>query len=210
MIVVTCEQRTSPWYQARVGRVTGSRAKLLTSFNKDKSESAGRRDYRMQLVLERIVGQPQEDGYVNADMQRGIDLEPAAFAAYEALTGEVVSRIGFAQHDELMAGCSPDGLVGEHGLLSIKCPRPANHFAYIKAKMLPDEHKIQCVHECWITGAKWVDFLSFCPALPKLETFLVRYQRNEAELAAHELIVRQFLREVERELAEIQALQGVA
>lgn len=212
MIVITCDQRTPEWFAARLGRVTGSKAKAIyVQPNRDGSEKAERRDYRMQLCLERLTGRIEEPSFVNDDMKRGIELEPAALAAYEALTGQVVTRVGFLQHETIMAGCSPDGLVGSAGVLELKAPRPANHFAYLEAKTLPAEHKAQCVHACWITGAKWVDLLSYCPAMPpKLQTFLVRYERDEKEMAAHALVVSQFLREVDATVSRIQALQGVA
>jgi len=83
-------------------------------------EAAARRDYRMQLVCERLTGQLQEDGFINAAMQRGIDLEPAAFAAYESLTGDMAQRSGFLSHNVHQAGCSLDGHVGDfEGIVEI-------------------------------------------------------------------------------------------
>ncbi len=191
--------------------MTGSKVKLLSGVLKNGGEPAGRRDYRTELVLERLTGQRQEDGFTNADMERGVALEPEAFAVYEALTGEVVTRVGFLQHDDLLAGCSPDGLIGAVGVLELKAPRPANHLAYLKARTVPAEHKAQLVHACWLSGAAWCDFLSYCPAMPpKLQTFLVRYERNDGEMAAHELIVRQFIRECDAELADIERMMAVS
>jgi hypothetical protein len=86
-------------------------------------EAAARRDLRMQLVCERLTGFPQEDGYVNAAMQRGIDLESTALAAYEAITGTLALTTGFLSHTSLLAGCSLDGHVGDYDtVVSLKCP----------------------------------------------------------------------------------------
>jgi hypothetical protein len=209
--IIECSQRSDAWFAARLGRVTGSKVKLLSGVLKNGSEPAGRRDYRTELVLERLTGQRQEDGYTNADMERGVRLEPEALAAYQVQTGELVTPVGFLQHDELLAGCSPDGLIGTNGLLEIKAPRPANHLAYLRGGVVPAKHKGQLIHACWIAGAAWCDFLSYCPAMPPaLQTFLVRYERNEAEMAAHELIVRQFIRECDTELAQVEKMMEMA
>src|SRR5512138_1556915 len=110
--IVDAEQRSPAWFQARVGRLTGSRAGDMLATIKS-GEAAARRDLRTQLVCERLTGQVQEEAFIDAAMQRGIDCEPLAFAAYEAHTGTLVQRSGFLAHDTHMAGCSLDGHVGE-------------------------------------------------------------------------------------------------
>ncbi|MFT0692481.1 YqaJ viral recombinase family protein, partial [Pseudomonas aeruginosa] len=82
--------------------------------------------YRAQLVIERLTGNRQE-GYSNAAMQWGTEQEPFARIAYMADRGLDVQEIGFIQHETLMAGCSPDGLIGTDGLIEIKCPVSATH-----------------------------------------------------------------------------------
>src|SRR3990167_2803864 len=98
--IVTAEQRSPAWRAARLGRLTGSRAADMLAQIKS-GEAAGRRDYRLQLVCERLTGESQEDSYVSKEMQRGIDLEASAFAAYEAATGELARKTGFLGHPEL-------------------------------------------------------------------------------------------------------------
>src|SRR6476620_6796433 len=101
-------------------------------------EAAARRDLRTQLVVERLTGQPQEDSFLNAAMQWGIDHEADAFAAYEAHSGNLVRRTGFLMHTSLMVGCSLDGDVEDFaGIVEIKCPKSATHYGYIKTKELP-------------------------------------------------------------------------
>ncbi|MEK9723283.1 MAG: YqaJ viral recombinase family protein [Rhodospirillaceae bacterium] len=105
------QQRTPEWFALRLGRLTASDAKDMLAVIKS-GEAAARRDLRMRLVCERLTGQPSEDTYTNADMQRGVDLEPEARRAYEAHTGQLVdTRVGFISHDDCAAGCSPDGVV---------------------------------------------------------------------------------------------------
>lgn len=215
MIVHRCEQRTSEWYQLRCGRLTGSVAGDMLA-NIKSGEAAARRDLRMQLIVERLTGRPQDDGngFVNDVMRRGIELEPAAMAFYEALTGNVAERTGFIAHDSLLAGCSLDGHMGDfEGLLSIKCPKSATHLGYIRGGILPNAYRPQALHELWITGAHYYDFLSFDDRFPEaLQTFYVRVQRADLidQLADYEKKARAFLDEVERELEAVRTMANVA
>lgn len=211
MKVLTDDQRTPAWYQARVGRLTGSAAADMLATIKS-GEAAARRDLRVRLVVERLTGQPQEDGFTNAAMQRGIEKEPDALTAYETLTGSMAWPSGFLAHDELMAGCSPDGLVDDgHGVLELKCPKSATHLAYLKAGQIPSIYRPQVAHNLWITGAAWCDFVSFDDRFPA-ELQLVRYRllASDVDLKAYELAVRLFLGEVDKEVAELTARIGAA
>lgn len=193
-------QRSLEWRQARAGRLTASRAGDAIGFRKDgKGELAARRDYRIQLVTERLTGQPCDDDFTNADMERGIALEPDAIAAYEIATGHLVSAAGFLAHTTHMAGYSPDGIVNDfQGLIEVKCPRPANHLSYFDAGRVPPEHLDQCRHALWLTGAEWIDFVSYAPAFPEsLRLFICRLERAHADIAGYEKAACQFLEEVE-------------
>ena len=106
-----------------------------------------------------------------------------------------------------MCGVSPDGFVGDDGLVEVKCPRSANHLAYLKAQSVPKEHLAQLVHQLWITGRQWVDFVSFDPRFPEpLRLFIVRYPRNDIEIATYLQVVRIFLDEVQAEADAVLAL----
>lgn len=206
MIVVTTDQRTPEWFSARLGRLTGSRAGDMLATIKT-GEAAARRDYRLQLVCERLTGQSQEDGYTNAVMQRGVELEPAAFAAYEALTGEMARTAGFLAHDTLMAGCSPDGLVGEVGLLEVKCPKSSTMIGYIRSGQIPSTYLPQITHNLWITGSDWADFFAYDDRLPpSLQTFCRRVYAKDVDLAGYAAKAQAFLSEVDAEVLALQAL----
>ncbi len=185
--IIDAAQRSPEWFAARAGRLTGSVASDMMAFNKDKTESAKRRDLRTRLALERLTGRPLEDDYLNADMKRGIELEPEALGAYEVATGNLVQPTGFCSHTEMLMGCSLDGHVGDFdGILELKCPRPANHFKYIRAGVLPAEHRYQVAHNLLVTGAAWADFCSYAPDFPEpLRLFRVRVERDEKEIAAY-------------------------
>ena len=193
----------------RAGRLTGSCAADMLATLKGKGEAAARRDLRLRLVCERLTGLPQENGYINAEMQRGIDLEDTAIAAYEAATGNLVRRTGFVQHEELLAGCSLDGDVDDcTGIVECKCPKSSTHLGYLRAGSAPTTDLPQMTHNLWVTGARWCDFVSFDDRLPpELALFVVRVERDEAAIASYELMLRAFLREVEDELASVEALR---
>jgi len=207
--IITADQRSPEWFAARLGRLTGSRAKDMLATIKT-GEAAARRDYRTQLVVERLTGELQEDVFVNKEMQRGIDKEPDAFAAFEALTGHLVRRTGFVQHGSLMAGCSLDGDMDDmSGILELKVPKSATHLKYLRGpKQIPAEHLAQVTHNLWITGAAEAHFLSFDDRFPlHLRTFHVSISANHVDLAGYDAEARKFLAEVD---VEYQALATMA
>lgn len=213
MKVLDITQRTPEWHLARVGRLTGTGAKELFAKGRSGAEAVGRRDLRIRLALERLTGQPQEDGYVNAAMQRGVDKEPEAIAAYEARTGLTVWPVGFLQHDDLLAGCSPDGTVSDvSGLIEAKCPKSATHLEYLRAGAVPPEYMPQVTHNLWISGAAWCDFVSFDDRFPAdLQLVIHRVKREAVDMAGYEALATAFLAEVDREWDAIQLLRkGVA
>lgn len=209
MKIIDCEQRTPEWFAARAGILTGSRAADMLAKIKT-GEAAARRDLRTQLALEIVTGRTLDgDGFVSKEMQRGIDLEPAALAMYEALSGNVVRKTGFILHDELAIGCSLDGDVGGFkGILELKCPKPATHLAYLKAGTMPTEYLPQVTHNLWTTGADWCDFVSFDDRFPDdLQMFLVRVYAKDLDLTAHAKTAQAFLGEVQAEVAVINGLR---
>lgn len=208
MTVVDVPQRSPEWFAARVGRLTGSSAKDMIATIKS-GEAAARRDLRVRLVVERLTGEPQEDGYVNAVIQRGIDKEADALAAYEAVTGHTVWPVGFMQHDDLMAGCSPDGRACDDiGIVEAKCPKSATHLEYLKAGKVPSGYMPQITHNLWISGAEWCDFISFDDRFPAdLRLIVYRVTRSDVDLNAYELAARLFLAEVDKEVEAVKALR---
>jgi len=206
--VLDIEQRSPAWHQARAGRATGSRAGDIFATRKDGKEAAARRDYRTQLVCERLTGLPQEDAYIGGDMRRGNELEATAFALYEAMTGQVVRKTGFIVLDDEMIGTSLDGDIEDFtGIVEIKCPRAANHLAYVRAGGVPYDYLHQIVHGQLVTGAHWTDFVSFCPAFPpELQLFIVRLPRDDKQVHSYRMALTLFLSEVERDLADVRKL----
>ena len=208
--IIDAEQRSQAWFAARAGRLTGSRAADMMATIKS-GEAAARRDYRMQLVCERLTGQPQDDGFVSSAMQRGIDLEPMAFAAYESLTGNMAVRSGFLSHNSIMAGCSLDGHIGNFdGLLECKCPKSATHLRYLHEGVLPREYVPQVTHNIWIAGAEWCDFLSYDDRFPaELQVFYIRVLAKDLDIAGYEKSALAFLDEVNNSVNAIKEWKAV-
>ena len=189
------EQRTEEWHLARLGKVTASRvgdvlAKIKTG------ESASRKNYKMELVVQRLTNKVGES-FTNAAMEWGTEQEPFARMAYDAHTGTFVKEEGFVDHPTIEGfGCSPDGIVGE-GLIEIKCPNTANHIETVLENKAPSKYipQMQCQMAC--TGAKWCDFVSFDPRVPEdLQLFVVRVERDQEYIDLMEVEVKQFLSEV--------------
>jgi hypothetical protein len=139
-------------------------------------------------------------------MQRGIDMEPIAFAAYEAHSANVVRRTGFLKHNALMVGCSLDGDVEDFtGIVELKCPKSATHLGYLKAGTVPSNHMPQILHNLWVSGAQWCDFVSYDDRFPEhMRLFVCRVPRNDLDILAYSKTAEKFLAEVDAEVAELQ------
>ena len=136
------EQRTTEWFQARLGKVTASRVADVIAKTKT-GYSASRENYMAQLVVERLTN-TQAESFTNAAMQWGTDQEPFARAAYELKMGVMVDETGLVDHPTIpMAGASPDGLVGEDGLVEIKCPNTATHIDTLLTQTVPAKYNTQ-------------------------------------------------------------------
>jgi putative phage-type endonuclease len=196
-ILINCEQRTEEWAALRCGKVTASRiADILAEIK--KGESASRRNYRMELVIETLTRVPVPQ-YVSPEMLWGTDQEPFARATYELKCDTTVDTTGFAIHSHIPRfGASPDGLVGEDGLVEFKCPNTATHIGYLLGQSLPAEYASQMFAQMACTGRAWCDFVSYDPRLPEhLQLFIRRLFRNDAIIGEIERKIEEFLEEVD-------------
>lgn len=201
MKIIDFPQGTPEWLQARAGKVTASRmadvvAKIKTG------EAAARRDYRAQIVAEILTGKPQDDGFINAEMQWGIEQEPLARDAYGIATDTMVDQVGFVLHPSLeRSGASPDGLVSKDGLVEIKCPKTATHIQYLLDGTVPTKYQPQMYWQLACTGRAWCDFVSYDPRLPVgMRLFRARLERDEAKVKELEREVIAFLLDVDKML----------
>ena len=194
------EQRTDDWFTARLGKVTASRISDVVAKTKS-GVSASRGNYMAQLIVERMTNKPTES-YSNSAMQWGTDTEPLARAAYEMATYTMVEEVGFVQHpDDEMCGASPDGLVGEDGLIEIKCPNTATHIETLITGEIDNKYILQMQWQMACTGRQWCDFVSFDPRMPEsLQLKIIRVDRLQSLISALEAQVKQFLDETQEKI----------
>ena len=197
------QQRSSDWFKVRWGKATASRfadviAKTRTGY------AASRKNYLAELVIQRLTPPPTEDdGYKNAAMQFGIDNEPVARLAYELETGETVEEAFFEEFNDDI-GASPDGYVGETGLIEIKCPNTATHLDTLRTKEVPHQYYIQIQGQLLCTGREWCDFISFDPRLPEnAQLFIKRVERDELVIKELKHELDKFINEVKKEVSFI-------
>jgi putative phage-type endonuclease len=190
-------QGTPEWFAQRLGKVTASRVADVIAKTKT-GYSTSRANYLAQLVAERLTGQAAES-FSNAAMQHGTETEPLARMAYETETGLMVTEVAMIDHPTIvMTGASPDGLVGESGLVEIKCPNTATHIDTLLSDKAPTKYIPQMQWQMVCTGRAWCDFVSFDPRLPEdMQLFVKRVERDDAYIAELEAEVKTFLIEVE-------------
>ena len=195
---MSAPQGSPEWLAARCGKITASRIADMMARTKN-GYGASRANYLAQLVAERLTGKPTES-YTNAAMQWGTDTEPQARAAYEFHSGQSVVEVSFIEHPSIsMAGASPDGLIGDDGLIEIKCPLTATHIEYLLSGNVPGKYEKQMQFQMACTGRKWCDFFCFDPRLSeRLRMFTARLKRDDAMIQQIEQEVIAF----QAELAE--------
>ena len=203
------EQRTDEWYLTRLGKVTASSlykvlAKTKTGYGADRG------NYMTQLVLERVTG-TKADFYTNASMQWGIEQEPFARAAYEATKGVMVEEIAFVPHPTIeMSGASPDGLVGDDGMVEIKCPDSKTMLeCWLSDNPVESKYMAQMQWQMRCADRNWCDYVVFDPRMPpKAQLFVDRVERDDEWIAATEIEVVKFLAEVDAKVAALKKIIG--
>lgn len=197
------EQRSPEWYAARCGSLGASQLNEALATTKS-GWGASRDNLKNKIIAERLTGQPAES-YTNAAMQWGVDQEDNARKAYEAHTGTFVDEMGIATHPVLKhTHASPDGLVGDEGLIEIKCPNTTTHIETLRTKKAPAKYINQMQWQMRCTDRQWCDFVSFDPRLPEhLQLFVVRVERDGELIAKLDTQVAEFLSEVERDIEQL-------
>jgi len=167
MKIINCEQRSPEWYAARLGIPTASNFDKIVITDGSVSKQA--KKYMYKLIGERLAG-ASEDSYENEAMIQGREMEDEARQLYQIATGQSVEQVGFCLADTCVGvfGCSPDGLVGETGLIEIKCPTMAVHVEYLIDDKLPTKYIQQVQGQLLVTGREWCDFVSYYPGIKPL------------------------------------------
>ena len=209
MKIIHCKQGGSNWLSARAGRITASRVVDVLNFRKDGKPGSDRLNYLAELVCERLTGKAT-DHYVSDAMEHGSETEQFARADYEVTTGNDVDQVGMVIHPAFdFFSCSPDGLVGEDGLVEFKAPTSITHYKWLLAGEVPEQHKAQVYSGMAICEREWGDFMSFDDRYPEeLKWFIKRLPWDDAEIEKIESAVLQFNSEVEQMIANLRAKYG--
>ena len=207
------EQRSPEWFASRLGKVTASRVADVIAKTKT-GYSASRDNYMAHLICERLTGQ-QGESFTNAAMQHGVDTEPHARSAFEAHADVMVEEVGFIPHPDIeAAGASPDGLVGEDGMVEIKCPSSSTILEVwlthsqggnpVDAKYYAQmQWQMRCANRAWC------DYVVFDPRMPaKAQLFICRVERNPDWLKIAEDEVLKFLAEVDAKVVALNKIIG--
>jgi putative phage-type endonuclease len=196
-------QGTEEWKLARCGSLGASRMADAVARTKT-GYGASRANLMAELLVERLTGVPTE-GYVNAAMQWGTEKEPEARIAYEFRADVDVAEIGIVPHPSIPGThASPDGLVGDDGLIEIKCPNTASHVETLLGDEIAGKYVTQMQWQMACTGRKWCDFVSFDPRLPEsMALFVKRVARDDKVIAELEAEARKFLAELDGKVSAL-------
>ena len=187
-------QYSPEWYAVRLGKVTASNFAEATAKGRGGSVSVGLKKLMFKLMAERLTGLPEES-YSNKAMDYGSETEQEARKYYEALNGVSVRQVGFIQRDDDV-GCSPDGLVGEPGMVQFKCPFSTTHLKYLLAGKMPTDYVKQVQGEMWVAEREWSDFVSYDPRVKKRPYFCQRIYRDEKAIKELHIGIVMFLSEM--------------
>ena len=207
-ILVDVVQGTPEWRQARVGSLGASRVHEAIARTRN-GWAASRASVLSDIVAERLTGVPAEI-YVTEAMRRGQALEPDARAAYAFQRDVDVELVGLVRHPHIAGThASPDGLVGDCGLVEIKCPNTVAHISTLLAGTISERYATQAMWQMACTGRAWCDLVSYDDRLPEpLRHHVIRIERDDARIAGLEEQVAEFLAEVDATLQRLQIVAG--
>jgi hypothetical protein len=187
LVIFDCAQNSPEWHECRRGIVTASRfADVLA-----KGQGITRSKYLYTLAGEILTGDVQPS-YTNDAMERGHEMEADAVGLYAFERDVEPMTCGFMRRGR--AGCSPDRLVGENGLLEVKSKLPHLQLEVLERDDVPPEHKAQVQGQLWVSGRAWCDFVSYWPRLP---LFVKRVYRDEKYIETLAQAVADFVGELD-------------
>lgn len=205
---VEVQQGTDEWRALRLGKVTASRVADAIARTKT-GWGASRANYMAELIAERLTG-IAADHHISEAMQWGADTESQARAAYSFYADSDVVEVGFIEHPRIpMTGASPDGFVGNDGLVECKCPNTATHIDTLLGAPIPAKYVTQMQWQLACTNRQWCDWVSYDPRLPgSMQLFVQHVPRDDAMIADLEKAVSDFLAELDRKVCALTARYG--
>jgi len=199
-------QGSDLWKRTRCGQASASKMGAIMAKGRDGKPSATRANIMADIIAERLTGVPIE-GYQSADMKWGIENEPKARDLYAFMTNTEPTLAKYVPHPTIpFSGASPDGYVGDDGLIEIKCPKISGHLSTLLGGSIDGGYILQMQWQLACTGRQWCDFVSFSPLLPvHMQLFKKRIYRDPVKIVEMQREVIQFLSEVDAKLAELKA-----
>lgn len=192
-IINDIEQRSLAWYQARAGKFTGSDFYIVMG-----KKGTTRTNLILEKACERLNNYIEEDNFTNKYMQKGIDLEPKARFLYEIKTNNKVEEIAFCELDDF-TGCSPDGLVGDDGIIEIKSVKSTTYLGRYITKKIPTEYMVQIQFNLFVLNRKWCDFINYNENFKDKPILIQRVERDEEMIEE----IKAKLEEAKQEVNEI-------
>jgi hypothetical protein len=201
MEILDCEQNSPEWLNARAGIPTASEFHTVLASGKGGGESKTRKTYLYKLAGEIITGKITE-GYTNANMERGHEMEGDARNLYCFLNDVDADQVGFIRNGQ--KGCSPDSLIGPKGMLEVKSKFPHILIETILKDQFPPEHKAQCQGALWVAEREWIDIVCYWPSMP---LFVKRAYRDEAYITTLSAAIKEFNEELADVVKQVRAYE---
>lgn len=201
------EQRTDEWFKARLGMVTASRVYEVVGKTSSGGYSSSRANYMTDLILEKITGK-QVEKFSSQAMEWGTEKENDALNVYGFHSSNNVNLCGFIRHNEIDgAGASPDGLIGEEGLVEIKCPNSATHLKTLLNGKIAKKYILQMQFQMACTGRKWCDFVSYDPRFEgNMTIFIKKVDRDDKLIDGLNKEVLLFINEMDEKIKKLKEL----
>jgi hypothetical protein len=178
--VIMCEQRTLEWWAARLGNITGSQISDIMPDPKKGILSQTALSYMNMIIAERLTSIPKL--IYSKSIEHGILNEPIARRFYEQKTGKAVIGCGSIRNAEFIdVSGSPDGLIGDDGIIEIKCPNSHTHINTLLTNEIDNDYIYQIQFSLWNLNRKYCDFISFDPRVDddNLKIKIIRIERDE-------------------------------
>lgn len=203
MIHIQCEQGSEEWLEARRGIPTASNFKSIIT-PKTRKPSAAAVPYMYDLLAEWATGELKEGGDTPW-MQRGTEQEQGAIGWYELNAGRAVDSCGLFLLDDRSAGASPDGLVGDDGIVEVKCLSAGKHLFAVDSGEADDSYNCQIQGQLWITERKWCDRIWYNGGKLEATSNIVRVERDEDFIGQLAAAVEEFTENMARARERLEA-----
>lgn len=201
-IIKDVEQGSEAWHSIRLGKVTASRMSDVISKGRGNAPSKTSESYMIELITEIITG-AAKPFFENDAMRWGTETEDQARAMYELNSGNEVEEVAFIEHSDHI-GVSPDGLIGDDGLLEIKCPASTTQIKRALSDSYSSDYKAQIQMQLWVSGREWCDFLSFDPRIDCDASYLLeRVYRDDDYIAEMEVKTISFVENMLEQLNKL-------